>query len=562
MGSSGAGKTTFLNAICDRLASGGELALEGSCQLADVVYERRFRKALGFVPQDDVLSAMDTPYDALRFSLRTRRGVDAAEADARVREMLSLLKLQGCQETLVGTPGLTGGLSGGERKRCSIGVELVCDPKVLLLDEPTSGLDSVTAAMLIRQLRELARGGRTIIYTIHQPTAEVLASFDDLMLLTGGRCAYHGAMADSLAYFESIGFPCPERYTAGDYFMMLLQDEQTSRVLVERWEQHLQTNKRTPHTTSIRLAEDPEESHTTIFLNSYIQKFGSSTVIQLREVFLRRVHELARDRMFIFSLAGQELFFSLIVGLIYIRIGMDIASIQDRAGLLFMVTLNRVFSASYTVLNTFHKVRPVFMREQNAGAYSPLVYFVGTMTAQFPPMIFFFFLECLIIYFMTGLYASAGAFFLYFLIIGIVQEVGVGIGFLLSACFESITLATGLASLVTIPLSLAGGLLASTDRLRPYWYFLEKPSFIRHGFILLMRNEFNRLDHIDCDIHKYGAEVCRNQAKNGKEVLMRMGIDSDPQSKSVYMWISLIGIWCLIRVFCIIALNVVSRKKM
>ncbi|CCW65175.1 unnamed protein product [Phytomonas sp. EM1] len=561
MGSSGAGKTTFLNAICDRLASGGAIKLSGSRQLGDIKYERRFRKALGFVTQDDILSPMGTPYDAIWFALRTRRGTDRVETHERVMELLETLRLTHCKDTIVGIPGLVTGLSGGERKRCSIGVELVSDPKVLLLDEPTSGLDSVTSAKLVKQLRELARVGRTIIYTIHQPTAEVLSSFDDLMLLTGGRCAYHGTMADSLDYFESIGFKCPEHYTAGDYFMKLLQDERTSHVIVERWEQHLKKGKRTPHTTSIRLAVNPNESTTAKFLKLYIKKFGRSSLIQLNEVFFRRVKEIMRDRLFIISLGMQELFFSIIVGLIFLHIGKDIESIQDRTGLLFMVVVNRAFSSVFTILNSFYKVRPVFMREQNAGAYSPLVYFVGTMTAQSPPMIFFCLLECIIIYFLAGLYISAGAFFLYFFINVLLQEVGVGVGFLLSACFESITVASSIVPLILVPLNAAGGLFASVDRLRPYWYELEKLSFIRHGFILLMRSEFKRLDHIDCNVQKYGELFCLNQPHNGKDVLMNIGFDSDPQSKSLYMWLSLIILWVLLRIFCVIALTVVSRQK-
>lgn len=126
------------------------------------------------------------------------------------------------------------GLSGGERKRCSIGVELICDPKILLLDEPTSGLDSVTSAKIVNLLQQLSRMGRTIIYTIHQPTAEVLTYFDDLMLLTQGKCVYHGTMANSVDYFSSIGFECPTKYTPSDFYMTLLQDNVTSQILIKR----------------------------------------------------------------------------------------------------------------------------------------------------------------------------------------------------------------------------------------------------------------------------------------------------------------------------------------
>ncbi|CCW65601.1 unnamed protein product [Phytomonas sp. EM1] len=562
MGSSGAGKTTFLNAICDHLASGGAIKLSGSRQLGDIKYERRFRKALGFVTQDDILSPMGTPYDAMWFALRTRRGTDRVETHERVMEMLETLQMAHCKDTIVGIPGLVNGLSGGERKRCSIGVELVCDPKVLLLDEPTSGLDSVTSVKLVRQLRELARAGRTILYTIHQPTAEVLSSFDDLMLLTGGRCAYHGPMADSLDYFESIGFRCPEHYTAGDYFMMLMQDERTSHVIVERWEQHLASGKHTPHTTSIPLAENPNESNAAKFLKLYIKSFRSSSFVQLREVFLLRTREITRDRAFILSVAAQKMFFSIIVSLIYLRLGKDIESLQDRAGLLFMVIINSAFSSVFVIMGFFTKVRPVFIREQNAGAYSPLVYFAGTMIAHFPPMVFFCFLECVIIYFLAGLYPSAGAFIYYFCVLAVHQEVSVALGFMLSVFFKSLMVAISMAPLTVVPLLAVGGYFASLDAIRPYWYVLEKPSFLRHGFILLMRNEFKRLDHIDCNVKKYGELFCHFQPHSGKDVLVTMGFDTDPQSTDLYMWLSLAAMWLILRILCVISLTMVSRQKL
>ncbi|KPA83560.1 putative ABC transporter [Leptomonas pyrrhocoris] len=163
LGSSGAGKTTFLNAICDRLAEDRHLKLSGRRQLGDVEYERHYRKAMGFVAQDDIVSSLSTPYDALWFSLRTRRGTDRAETEARVQEALEVLRLQHCRDTKIGIPGLEAGLSGGERKRCNIGVELIVAPKILLVDEPTSCLGSVLSAKVVRPLPQLWRMGRVLL---------------------------------------------------------------------------------------------------------------------------------------------------------------------------------------------------------------------------------------------------------------------------------------------------------------------------------------------------------------------------------------------------------------
>ncbi|CAG9568801.1 putative ATP-binding cassette protein subfamily G,member 2 [Leishmania major strain Friedlin] len=561
LGSSGAGKTTFLNAICDRLASGGELRLSGRRQLGDCEFERHFRKAMGFVAQDDIISPLSTPYDALWFSLRTRRGTSRAETEERVQEMLNVLRLQHCRDTKVGIPGLESGLSGGERKRCSIGIELICDLKILLLDEPTSGLDSVTSAKVVHLLRQLSRTGRTVIYTIHQPTAEVLSYFDDVMLMTQGRIAYHGTMAASLDYFESIGFSCPSKYTPTDYYMVLLQDSVTSKVLIKRWRKYLKNGPRTPHTAAVRLAKSRGESSAARFLDAYIAKFGSSPAVQLYELTRRTMTEISRDYLYLFSYMAQAIFFAIVVGLIFLNVRANVEGIQDRQGVLFMTVMNRAMSSTFIMINTFNNVRAVFMREQQAGAYSPLMFFLGRSFAEFPVQILAVLVESCILYWMVGLHRHPGSFFYYFGVIALLSQVATGLGFAISASCPSVVVSSALAPLVLIPLALGGGLLASTDRLRPYWYWLEKPSFMRHAYILVLRNELHNVPHIACDYYRWGDGYCINQARDGRTVMRLLGFDGDPQSVSVYMWVSLAIMFFLLRSISVIALTVASCAR-
>uniref|UniRef100_A0A0A9YET1 Protein white n=1 Tax=Lygus hesperus TaxID=30085 RepID=A0A0A9YET1_LYGHE len=286
-----------------------------------------------------------------------------------------------CRNTTVGIPGLVAGLSGGERKRCSIGVELICDPKVLLLDEPTSGLDSVTSAKIVNLLQELSRMGRTVIYTIHQPTAEVLTYFDDLMLLAQGKCVYHGTMANSIDYFSSIGFECPAKYTPSDYYMTLMQDSVTSQILIKRWEKYLKHGTRTPHTVAIRLASSHTESASAKYLDEYITKFGSSPLIQFVEITRRRAVEITRDRLYVFASAMQALFFAIVVGLIFINLQDNVDGMTDRSAVLFMIAMNRCMSPAFLMLSVFHQSRSVYIREQQAGAYAPVLYHLGRLIA-------------------------------------------------------------------------------------------------------------------------------------------------------------------------------------
>nr|CAJ2467136.1 unnamed protein product [Leishmania braziliensis] len=561
LGSSGAGKTTFLNAISDRLASGGALRLSGRRQLGDCELERHFRKAMGFVTQDDVISPLSTPYDALWFSLRTRRGTGRAETEERVQEALDVLRLQHCRNTKVGIPGLEAGLSGGERKRCSIGIELICDPKVLLLDEPTSGLDSVTSAKVVHLLRQLSRMGRTVIYTIHQPTAEVLSYFDDVMLMTQGRIAYHGTMAASLDYFESIGFVCPSKYTPTDYYMVLLQDSATSKILIKRWSKYLKNGPRTPHSAVVRLAKSRRESSAARFLDAYIVKFGSSPVVQFYELTRRTLIEISRDSLYLFSYMAQAVFFAVVVGLIFLNLRANVEGIQDRQGLLFMIVMNRAMSSTFIMINTFNNVRAVYTREQQAGAYSPLMFFLGRSVAEFPVQILAVLVESCILYWMVGLHRAPGSFFYYCGVVALLSQVATGLGFAISTACPSLMIGSAITPPILIPLALGGGLFASTDRLRPYWYWIEKPSFMRHTYILLMRNELYNVHNITCDNYRWGDEYCINQPRDGRTVLRLLQFDGDPQSESVYMWLSLVVLFFLLRIICVISLTIASRAR-
>ncbi|KAG5485847.1 hypothetical protein CUR178_07439 [Leishmania enriettii] len=561
LGSSGAGKTTFLNAICDRLASGGGLRLSGRRQLGDCEFERHFRKAMGFVTQDDIISPLSTPYDALWFSLRTRRGTNCAETEERVQEALDVLRLRHCRDTKVGVPGLEAGLSGGERKRCSIGIELICDPKILLLDEPTSGLDSVTSAKVVHLLRQLSRMGRTVIYTIHQPTAEVLSYFDDVMLMTQGRVAYHGTMAASLSYFESIGFPCPSKYTPSDHYMVLLQDSATSKVLIKRWRKYLKNGPRTPHIAAVRLAKSRRESSAARFLDMYIAEFGSSPTVQFYELTRRTLREISRDPLYLFSYMAQAIYYAVVVGLIFLNMRANVEGLQDRQGMLFMTVMNRALSSTFIMINTFSNVRAVYMREQQAGAYSPMMFFLGRSVAELPVQIISALVESVILYWMVGLHRGAGSFFHYLGVILLLSQVATGLGFAISTSSPSLIVASAIAPLTLIPLSLGGGLFASTDRLRPYWYWLEKLSFMRHAYILVLRNELYNLHNITCDNYRKGDGYCINQPRDGRTVLRLLGFDGDPQSASVYMWLSLAILFFLFRAVSVIALGFAGRSK-
>ena len=174
--------------------------------------------------QDDKLFEMMTPRELLSFSasLRLPRETTKEEKKKAVDSVIERLGLPACADTRVGG-ALARGLSGGERKRTSIGYELITNPSLLFLDEPTSGLDSFSALSLLECLKDLAKDGHTIICTIHQPSSEIFDMFDKLILLAKGKCVYAGKSNASIEHFSNLGYPCPTYSNPSDHFMKILQ---------------------------------------------------------------------------------------------------------------------------------------------------------------------------------------------------------------------------------------------------------------------------------------------------------------------------------------------------
>jgi len=236
MGSSGAGKTTLLDILaCNAMPSGkveGTVLVNGAPRNAAA-----FRRNSCYVLQRDVLLSTATVRESIATSalLKLPRKLSTADKMAQVDRVLNQLGLVECQNTLIGDE-LVGmkGISGGQRRRVSIGIELVKNPQVIFLDEPTSGLDSEMAVSLVETLVSLSSGNRTVVLTIHQPNSLITSKFDDFLLLTNGEAAYNGPWTGAVDFFSAVGLSCPQYMNPTDFFLNVLQEEPARDALVER----------------------------------------------------------------------------------------------------------------------------------------------------------------------------------------------------------------------------------------------------------------------------------------------------------------------------------------
>ncbi|KAA8549786.1 hypothetical protein F0562_001470 [Nyssa sinensis] len=223
MGPSGSGKSTLLDSLAGRLSKNvvmtGNVLLNGK--------KRRLEYGVvAYVTQEDVLLGTLTVRESITYSahLRLHTSMTKEEVNEIVEGTIMEMGLQECAERLIGNWHLRG-ISGGEKKRLSIALEILTRPRLLFLDEPTSGLDSAAAFFVVQALKNVAHDGRTIISSIHQPSSEVFALFDDLYLLSGGETVYFGEAKMAVRFFAEAGFPCPSRRNPSDHFLRCINTD-------------------------------------------------------------------------------------------------------------------------------------------------------------------------------------------------------------------------------------------------------------------------------------------------------------------------------------------------
>ena len=223
MGASGAGKSTFLDILARKNKRGhvsGEIFVNG-----EKVSDAEFRSVVGFVDQEDTMLPTLTVHETIMTSalLRLPRDMGKSTKEQRVYEVEKQLGIYSIRDQLIGSEEGSGrGISGGEKRRVGIACELVTSPSILFLDEPTSGLDAFNAFNVVECLVNLAKTyNRTVVFTIHQPRSNIVALFDQLILLAKGNIVYSGPFQACQPYFDRIGYMCPPGFNIADYLVDL-----------------------------------------------------------------------------------------------------------------------------------------------------------------------------------------------------------------------------------------------------------------------------------------------------------------------------------------------------
>ncbi|XP_018715709.2 ABC transporter G family member STR [Eucalyptus grandis] len=228
MGPSGAGKSTFLDALAGRIAQG---SLQGSVRIDGKPVSRTIRMISSYVMQDDQLFPTLTVFETFMFAAEVRLppSISRAEKRKRVHDLLEQLGLQSTTHTRIGDEGRRG-VSGGERRRVSIGIDIIHKPSLLFLDEPTSGLDSTSAYSVVEKVKDIARGGSIVLMTIHQPSYRIQLLLDRITVLARGRLIYMGSPLALPTHLSGFGRPIPEGENSLEYLLDVIKEYDESTI--------------------------------------------------------------------------------------------------------------------------------------------------------------------------------------------------------------------------------------------------------------------------------------------------------------------------------------------
>jgi ABC-type multidrug transport system ATPase subunit len=325
MGPSGAGKTSLLNILAGRAATRGKVTIDSDVRLNNFAVnptDIKVRKAIAFVAQDDSLQVTSTPRESIYFSAKLRSPRTTPEKNLKrlVEKMLDELGLKHCADTYVGG-ALLKGISGGERKRTSIGVELVVRPAMVFLDEPTSGLDSFSAVQLCAVLKKVANAGSSVLFTIHQPASEIFNSFDRLILMNKGRVMYQGTVEGVPDYFSERGHPLPPKYNPADWIMSVAQSVPLEELNKAGY--FPKDERKLPEAFTDQL-EGKDELGITITEHHAASDYDDTPVglpTQISMLFRREINNIKRDTAAVGARFGLTIFLSVLIGVIFLDVG-------------------------------------------------------------------------------------------------------------------------------------------------------------------------------------------------------------------------------------------------
>ncbi|XP_067621969.1 ATP-binding cassette sub-family G member 4 isoform X1 [Eurosta solidaginis] len=475
MGPSGAGKSTLLDALSGFKTTGvnGTILLNG---------RRRdlpsFRRMSCYITQDDRLQPLLTVNENMHIAADLKLGpnVSYEEKEAKIEDILLLLGLYEHDQTM------TKRLSGGQKKRLSIAMELINNPTVMFLDEPTTGLDSSSCTKVLELCKKLAQQGRTIICTIHQPTARLFQIFDQVYVLSAGNCIYQGSAQKLVPFLHTVDMPCPVYHNPADYIIELACGEYgNDKVDILK--------SATENGSNLAWFDDPSSI---LRAEALIRKYpmpkkalkrsleDTSFLNQLWVLMRRGYVKAKRDTTLTHLRIAVNVFVAIILGSLYHGSGREGSRVLDNFNLLFAILIHHSMTTMMLTVLTFPTDMSILLKEHFNRWYSLKAYYTSITLTDLPISIIGCLLFTIIIYLWSYQPMEWMRFWMFFAISMLTVFVGQSFGLMIGAWFNVVN-GTFLAPVLTIPMMMFAGFGVTLRDLPSYLRWGSHISYLRYG---------------------------------------------------------------------------------
>ncbi|MFS7968476.1 putative ABC transporter, AAA+ ATPase domain, ABC-2 type transporter [Helianthus anomalus] len=555
LGASGSGKSTLIDALANRIAKG---SLKGTVTLNGEQLESRLLKVISaYVMQDDLLFPMLTVEETLMFAAEFRlpRSLSKAKKKLRVQALIDQLGLRNAAKTIIGDEGHRG-VSGGERRRVSIGTDIIHDPIILLLDEPTSGLDSSSAYMVVKVLQRIAQSGSIVIMSIHQPSYRILGLLSRLLFLSRGQTVYSGSPDNLPLYFSDFGHPIPDKENRTEFALDLIRELEGSpggtKTLVEfnkQWQNlkpSRQSNETPTHGLSLKEAISASISRGKLVsgasaagpsTNSLVPMFANSMLMEMLVLSNRQFTNSRRMP----ELFGIRLGAVVVTGFILATIFWDLDNspkgVQERLGF-FAFAMSTTFYTCTDALPVFLQERYIFLRETAYNAYRRSSYVLSHSIVAIPSLIVLSFVFSAITFWAVGLDGGFSGFLFYYSIILASFWAGSSFVAFLSGVVPHVMLGYTIVVAILAYFLLFSGFFINPDRIPVYWIWFHYISLVKYPYEAVLQNEFQNPSK--CYVR--GTQIFDNSPLRGMEESMKVRL---LESMSASLGVSITGDTCL-----------------
>lgn len=469
MGPSGAGKSTLMNILVGYVTTGvgGSIKVNGEPRKMSV-----FNKLSSYIMQEDLLQPFLTVRECLITAAHLKLGVDYPDKNKAVEEILATLGLTSCADNY------TDKISGGQRKRVSMALELVSNPTIVFLDEPTTGLDVVSINQTVKLLKMLARQGRTIICTIHQPSASLFDLFDRIYILARGKCIYQGDPSQLVPYLsDSIGAQCPQTYNPADFIFEILQVD-----IIGDLCESIENGKliKTAKEDDVAVSYD-SNIHTKSHLKGL--QFPNSFWTQFCILFSRMMLQKRRHVGGLWLQIIHHIFSGVLIGLIFLKVGNDANRPFDNFKFMLCVSVFFMYTHCMTPVLTYPDDVKIMKREFFNRWYSLKAYYLAKSFSSIPLIVILGFVFIIIVYVMSDQpreFKRFAWFSLNCILIGLTSE---GLGILIGFTFKNTNGTVVGPSTMAPILMLAMHGMGYGLHIEPFMSYVMKISYVRYALV-------------------------------------------------------------------------------